>query len=409
MRPLPGPEDFRLGSDRNMRTVQKKQRILGFTFLSTSFLSFLLLVLATASGSDFEIQPYVQAVSQSSAAVLWAPRADALGHVEYGETAAYGSFAEGIARSILKDGKTRPEKGTVSAQLVGLLPDTGYHYRVVLPGADSEDRRFRTAPSAGDAGFRFLVYGDSRSDPEMHARVAAAAGAFKPAFVIHTGDLVSSGHAVASVWTKQFFEPAAPLLRETWLCITPGNHEEGNRMLRVLFEAPGSGTFQDCYSFDWGPVHVTTINTNKEYRPGSDQYRFLEADLAGSSRPFKVFFGHHPTFSSSFHGDTEKMQQYLQPLFEKYGVQLVFAGHDHCYERLIIRGINYVVTGGGGAFLTGEKALVRIPECQVFRKEHHFVGVEVLPARLTLTTYVVEKTGATMIADRAIILPTVNP
>ncbi len=389
--------------------IQKKKRILSFTFLSTSLLSFFFLVLTTASGSDFEIQPYVQAVSRSSAVILWAHRAAAPGHVEYGETAAYGSSAEGIPRSIPKEGKTLPERETVSAQLVGLLADTRYHYRVFLPGSDSEDRTCQTAPSAGDAGFRFLVYGDSRGDPEMHARVAEAAGAFHPAFVIHTGDLVPSSHAVASVWTKQFFEPAAPLLRETWLCVTPGNHEEGNQMLPELFEAPVSKTFQDYYSFDWGPVHVTTINTNKEYRPGSEQYRFLEADLAGTSRPFKVFFGHHPTYSSSFHGNTEKMQRYLQPLFEKNGVQLVFAGHDHCYERLIVRGINYIVTGGGGAGLTGEKTLVRIPECQAFTKAHHFVAVDVLPARLILTAYVVEKTGTAMVADRTIVLPAVNP
>lgn len=392
-----------------MLTVQKKQRILSFTFLGTSFLSFFFLVLATASGSDFEIQPYVQAVAQTTAVVVWAPRANTLGHVEYGETSAYGSSAEGIARSILKDGKAQPEKGVVRAQLVGLLSDTQYHYRVVLPDSDSEDRTFRTAPSSSDASFRFLVYGDSRSDPEIHARVALAAAAFNPAFVTHTGDLVPSYHAIASVWAKQFFEPAAPLLRESWLLLTPGNHDEGNQMLPLLFEAPVSRTFQDYYSFDWGPVHVTTINTNKPYGPGSEQYRFLQRDLAGTSRPFKVFFGHHPTYSSSFHGDTEEMELYLQPLFEKYGVQLVFAGHEHCYERLVIKGINYIVTGGGGAPLMGEKRLVRITQSLVFKKAHHFVAVDVTAAQLTLTAYVVDRTGATMIADRAVVLPVINP
>ena len=386
-----------------MRTVQKKQRILSLTFQATFLLSFFFPVLATASGSGFEISPYVQAVSETSAVVLWGPWAHTAGHVEYGETSDYGSSAEGIPRSNLRDGKTQPDRGMARAELVGLLSGTRYHYRVVLPDSASEDRTFRTPPASSDTSFRFLVYGDSRGDPETHARVAGAAAAFNPAFVIHTGDLVPSGRAVASVWAKQFFEPAAPLLRETWVSVTPGNHEERNPMVPQLFEAPGSGTFQDCYSFDWGPVHVATINTNRDYGPGSEQYRFLETDLAGTSRPFKVFFGHHPTYSSSFHGDTERMQRCLKPLFERYGVQLVFAGHDHCYERLVINGINYIVTGGGGASLSGDRALVRSPQCQVFEKAHHFVAVEATPAQLTLTACVVDKAGATRVADRAII------
>ena len=58
---------------------------------------------------------------------------------------------------------------------------------------------------------------------------------------------------------------------------------------------------------DWGPVHVVTLDTNVEYKPGSEQYEFLKKDLENTDRPLKVFFAHHPVYSSGFYGGTQKI------------------------------------------------------------------------------------------------------
>ena len=355
--------------------------------------------------SGFKILPYVQSVDATSAMILWNPADGITGEVRYGTSTAYGASVEGRIEYVMTNERPQPGKtDIVHAPLVGLLPDTVYHYQVVNPEFESRDRTFRTAPADADATFTFLVYGDNRTDPQAHARVISAAAINDPAFVLHTGDMVPFLDNGQNVWRKQFFEPADLLLRKTWFPVTRGNHEEGSPLFAEYFVAPRGIQAKDYYSFDWGPVHVATINTNKNYQPGSDQYQFLEHDLASTSRPFKVFFGHHPSFSSGLHGSTVAMRV-LQPLFEKYGVKLVLAGHDHDYERTLVNGINYVVTVGGGAPLERQKNVGKNPTSLVFRKANNFVQADVTPGALTLRTWAVDNEGVTKMIDRAVIRP----
>ena len=60
---------------------------------------------------------------------------------------------------------------------------------------------------------------------------------------------------------------------------------------------------------------------------------------------------HRPPYSSGAHGGIENpnLETHLVPLFEQYGVDMVFAGHDHHYERSYKSGVYYIVAGGGGA------------------------------------------------------------
>ena len=97
------------------------------------------------------------------------------------------------------------------------------------------------------------------------------------------------------------------------------------------------------------------------------------------------------------------MQEYLQPLFEGNGVQLVFAGHDHTYERTIINGITYVVSGGGGAPLYGLEQLKDNPKGLVFREIYNFVQIDVTANGLVLTAWAVNSSGVPTIADQAVI------
>lgn len=388
----------------SMTVIRNTRQILVFRFL----IVLLIFVTFELAGADpgFEIPPYVQSVDTTSAAILWNALGGVTGQVRYGTTTAYGASAEGHIEYIITNEYPRAEKASVvRAQLLGLLPDTIYHYRVVNPSFESVDRTFRTAPADANTTFTFLVYGDNRNDPQAHARVIHAAAIHDPALVLHTGDVVPLPNSGEEVWREQFFEPANLLLRKTWFVVTRGNHEEGNPLFSLYFRAPGGTQVKEYYSFDWGPVHVTTINTNKDYLPGSEQYQFLERDLANTSRPFKVFFGHHPVYGSGLHGSRMAMQKYLQPLFEKNSVKLVFAGHDHDYERTIVNGITYVVSGGGGAGLHAQKELRKNPSSLVFRKAYNFVQVEVKSGVMVLTAWTVDNDGVATTADQAVITP----
>ena len=104
------------------------------------------------------------------------------------------------------------------------------------------------------------------------------------------------------------------------------------------------------YSFDYGPIHIVMIDPyTAEFQEGSEQYQWLQADLARPAR-FKVVVMHQPAWS--YRWSSYALRQHLHGLFKSSGVDVVLQGHDHFYSRLVVDGIQYVVIGGGGGSLT---------------------------------------------------------
>jgi 3',5'-cyclic AMP phosphodiesterase CpdA len=85
------------------------------------------------------------------------------------------------------------------------------------------------------------------------------------------------------------------------------------------------------------------------------QLDWLEGELKASASEWKIAFFHHPLYSSGrTHGSSLDLRALLEPLFVKYGVSVVFAGHDHFYERIKPQqGIAYFVDGSGGSLRKG--------------------------------------------------------
>ena len=114
------------------------------------------------------------------------------------------------------------------------------------------------------------------------------------------------------------------------------------------------------------------------------QLAWLESTLAGSDAATVIVGMHHPAYSAGRHGSTDAVQDLWVPLFRRYGVDLVLAGHDHDYQRSRpIDGVTYIVTGAaakirptGSDEFTAYSASVR-----------HFLEISVWDGRLSVTAH----------------------
>jgi PKD repeat protein len=143
----------------------------------------------------------------------------------------------------------------------------------------------------------------------------------------------------------------------------PGNHDyyDGGGINEYLgyFDLPGAGIetsgtsgSERFYDFVQGPVHFFGIDSDQALNSGTDmaaQQSWLQQQLAESTALWQVVFLHHAPYSSASHGSYPA----LQWPFAAWGVDAVFAGHDHVYERLETNGIPFFVNGLGGRSIYG--------------------------------------------------------
>jgi hypothetical protein len=299
-------------------------------------------------------------VTPTSIVIVWETDQPTDSVVKYGLTTEYGSTASDAAlvtRHVIT--------------LAGLNPYTTYHYRVGTSARDlSGDNTLKTAAGPTQTSFNFVVYGDCRTGVAAHQSVVDGIISVAPDFYLNTGDLVESG-ALMSDWDS-FFAIEKDLMSTTTLFPAIGNHEENHPNYFDFFYLPGN---ERWYSFDYGHAHFVSLQVDGygDYSVGSEQYLWLEQDLAGSTQPWKFVFFHFPPYSSGDHGSDLAVRAALQPLFEKYDVDIVFSGHDHDYERSLVNGVTYLVTGGGGAPLYSQQ---QSNDWSIyFESTYHFVSI----------------------------------
>jgi len=295
--------------------------------------------------------PYLQSVTMDTIVVAWETDLPSHGEVAYGETEAYGSRV------------VDPGEGTRHAvTLTGLAPYTVYHYCVESGSAPlSEDATFRTAAGPDQPGFTFVVFGDTRAQHRIHQAVVERIVALEPDFAIHAGDLVGHGHS-AYEW-ETFFEIERELMARVPLFPALGNHEGNTPHYFDLFYLPGN---ERWYAFDYGNARFVCLQVDgiADFDPQSEQYAWLEGTLAANTQPWLFVAFHVPPYSS-LKEDAEEIavREALTPLFERYGVDVVFNGHHHNYQRSLVHGVTYIVTGGGGA-----------PIYQIGRADEHLLA-----------------------------------
>lgn len=277
------------------------------------------------------------------------------------------------------------------ATFTGLLPDTAYEYRVQSQATWTNWQATRTAPAAGACTpFTFVATGDGRGEdligygpsgqwPGVMGNIVGE----NPLFVLHTGDYVHDGGEVSQWVTELNTLPTLSALFPFFLA--QGNHDDGpgegpGAHYNMIFSYPATNpdNAEDYYSLIMGNVQIIALSTHSF--DIADQANWMDAELAAHAGTvdWRVVFFHKPVWSSGIsHGSNEGLfADVLIPVFESHGVDLVFNGHDHIYERFHpsvggpgagahvntplpfdnntrgeASGVTYIVTGGGGAIL----------------------------------------------------------
>lgn len=322
-----------------------------------AYLTFAAIVLATrAAGATGPITkgPWIQKVTPTSAVIRVEVDPPSPVTVELGIGSA-GTDAGG-ARTL----ESKEARALHSILVDKLDPATRYAFTVRAGGAQKYGA-VTTAPEDPSAPFRFLVFGDNRTDDAAHAAVVRAMASSNADFLVHTGDFVANGGS-APEW-QTFFDIEAPIMRDRCLFSCVGNHElvDGAGIQYVRYFGPADGPAPLSLTpeslngtFRWGNARFFLVNGMVSYATGQGSRDWLEKALANAADEkgivWRVIVTHHGPWSSGPHGDNTRFRDAGIPdLLKKHKVDLVIAGHDHIYERGLADGIAYFVSGGGGA------------------------------------------------------------
>ena len=313
-------------------------RLLSLLFLSCAVFR---LSPCSAHATTFTIEPYLQNGTQTAITVKWETDTSATSRVEWGTSL---SFGRSVSSTTLV---TRHR-----LRMTGLEPETYYHYRVLSGDAVSSPARFMTDPFR-NTPFRCVVYGDNRDPLTMHSAVIASMLLDKPTMVAHVGDVCYDGSEVWR-WKKEFFDHAKPMLRQAPFYVAIGNHDYtagGYTHFAEYFETPSPISRGTYFAISYGNSRFIFLDSNWFT---ATQMTWLRNELQSEdyrAATWRFVILHHPPYSNALSGGESWQRTNLVPLLEQNGVDIIFGGHAHVYERGEKNGVLHVVTAGGGAEL----------------------------------------------------------
>lgn len=216
------------------------------------------------------------------------------------------------------------------------------------------------APSAvkltlpnNESSVRFVVIGDTGTGSSKQLEVSQVMQRYRQMFpfefVLLVGDNMY-GSEKAADYKLKFENVYRPLLdQQVKFYAALGNHDESNQRFYEFFNMEG----QEYYRFKKGNASFYALNSNYMDKKQVD---WLNEKLAADTATWKIAFFHHPPYSSGGkHGSDTKLRQVVEPIFLKHGVDVVFNGHEHFYERLKPQqGIYYFISGSGGKLRKGD-------------------------------------------------------
>jgi 3',5'-cyclic AMP phosphodiesterase CpdA len=245
-----------------------------------------------------------------------------------------------------------------------------------------------------EGSLRIAVMGDSGTGGSAQYQLAVTMARFQERFpfmsVLMMGDNLY-GSEDAEDYESKFERPYKELLdRGVKFYASLGNHDEPSQRHYRNFNMGGRA----YYSFKLGEQDARFFALDSNYMD-KEQLEWLRDELSKSEERWKICFFHHPIYSSGGrHGPDLALREYVEPLFLEYGVDVVFTGHEHFYERIKPQhGIVYFVSGGAGKLRKGDIRETPVT-AKGFDRDYHFVLLEIVGDQMYFQT--VSRTGATV-------------
>ena len=333
-------------------------------FIPLIFIAFTLITSLQVLAEEVTRGPYLQMVSDNAITIRW--RTD----VNTDSVVHFGDNVNTLNQTITVAGSRTEHE----LRVTGLTANTLYYYDVgsslgTLAGGDSS-YRFNTSPVTGtDKATHIWIIGDSGTDQagqytdadRVYDAYKAFPDADKTDMWIMLGDNAYNDGEDGE-YQESVFDTYPELLRRATLWSTLGNHDGHSAdsdsetgPYYQIFSLPrngesgglASGT-EAYYSFDYGNIHFICLDSYETSRAANGaMMTWLENDLAATNQQWLIAFWHHPPYSKGSHdSDNDSkmtdMREIALPILEDYGVDLVFSGHSHSYER------SYLIDGHYG-------------------------------------------------------------
>lgn len=249
-----------------------------------------------------------------------------------------------------------------------------------------------TLPGEKDS-IKFLAVGDTGTGGEQQRELAIVMADYRKVFpfdfVILTGDNMY-GSEKPEDFKRKFEEPYRELLGAgVKFYASLGNHDDPDQRFYKLFNMNG----EEYYRFVKGEVAFYALNTT---RMDARQIKWMSDELRKDRSDWKIAFMHHPPYSSGGrHGSSEKVRENVEPYFINYGVEVVFSGHEHFYERIKSQhGVTYFITGAGGKLRKGDVQEDSPLTAEAFDADMSFMLVEI--AKDKMHFQVISRSGETV-------------
>ncbi len=219
-------------------------------------------------------------------------------------------------------------------------------------GFEGQIAKLGERPASPDGRYRFVVIGDSRSNPGLWPSIVKHIDLLdpKPAFVINTGDIVRHGY------TDELVDYYIPPLLETDIpfFVALGNHDDGDDGLAIEYQAL-FGPNSLNYYFDHGRRRFILFDNAASVLPYEETLAWLKRVLEETPPELSIIVAAHKPVATvekwAYHSWDEEPSRGFSDLMSKYEAEHVFFGHIHAYSTALFQGVDYTIAGGGGAGL----------------------------------------------------------